>query len=377
MAVRKLMIVTPEFGVDADGTYRPSGIAQVARCILRGVASSPQLERIKAVSLLDSNAALSSTLGNHLGHQRAAVEMFGCNGNKVLFSAQVARSSLRNDMVLFLHIGLSRLAPLLLRRSYGVWMYGIEVRRPLTKLELWAFQRATSLFSISEFTASEMRRYNPTVPKPSVVHLCVEPDHAWSDAAPSEGAGFDAATRGPAILTVGRMASSERYKGHEQLIDAWPLVLSRCPNAELWIAGDGDDRLRLETRARQLPNGCGARVHFLGRVSHSELLSRYASSMAFAMPSLGEGFGLVFVEAMRYGLPCIASHDAAAEVVVDGETGFVVDQEPHAIGNACVRLLSDDALANRMGRAGHERFLARYQYSQFRERLLQALKLQT
>ena len=102
----------------------------------------------------------------------------------------------------------------------------------------------------------------------------------------------------------------------------------------------------------------------------------YSSTSAFAMPSTGEGFGLVFVEAARYGLPCIAGkYDAAKEIVLHDQTGLLTEQHPHDIALACIRLLNDDADADRLGEAGRLRYWNHFRFSHFRERLLSSMGL--
>jgi glycosyltransferase involved in cell wall biosynthesis len=97
----------------------------------------------------------------------------------------------------------------------------------------------------------------------------------------------------------------------------------------------------------------------------------------FAMPSRQEGFGLVYLEAMWWGLPCIASTaDASGEVVLDGETGELVPYgDVGALGGALVRLLSDRARAARMGEAGRRRARDHFGYERFRSDLLTALEI--
>jgi phosphatidylinositol alpha-1,6-mannosyltransferase len=143
----------------------------------------------------------------------------------------------------------------------------------------------------------------------------------------------------------------------------------------LWIVGEGDDAARLRERVSVLPEPARHQVHLLGRLDHAALLDRYARARVFAMPSTGEGFGLVFVEAMRAGLPCIASFDSAAEIVRDGETGFVVEQEADALAGACLKLLGDDDMADRFSVAGRSRYETQFTYPAFRDRFLQSLDL--
>jgi phosphatidylinositol alpha-1,6-mannosyltransferase len=101
------------------------------------------------------------------------------------------------------------------------------------------------------------------------------------------------------------MSADERYKGHDQILDAWPVVRSRIPDARLVIVGDGDDAPRLRAKAASL--GLAASVLFTGFVTEAQLAALYQKASVFAMPSREEGFGLVYLEAMARGVPCIGS----------------------------------------------------------------------
>jgi phosphatidylinositol alpha-1,6-mannosyltransferase len=109
------------------------------------------------------------------------------------------------------------------------------------------------------------------------------------------------------------------------VLEAWPAVRLRVPDARLMVIGDGDDAPRLRAKAEDL--GLSGSVEFKGFLSDPDLAACYRESSVFVMPSLNEGFGLVYLEAMRQGLPCIGSiHDAAGDVIEDGVTGFLIDQ---------------------------------------------------
>jgi phosphatidylinositol alpha-1,6-mannosyltransferase len=170
------------------------------------------------------------------------------------------------------------------------------------------------------------------------------------------------------IVILGRMSASERYKGHDQLILALPRVLADVPDATLVCVGRGDDVERLRTKAAAL--GVGRQVHFPGFVPETALAPLLHHTALFAMPSRGEGFGLVYLEAMRAAVPCLGSRDdAAADVIVDGETGFLVPhQDPDAIAGAVVRVLVDEQLRRRFGSAGRRRYEAVFAYPRFRAR---------
>jgi glycosyltransferase involved in cell wall biosynthesis len=169
-------------------------------------------------------------------------------------------------------------------------------------------------------------------------------------------------------LIVGRMASSERYKGHDQLIEVWPLVRRAVPDAQLIIAGTGDDLPRLEAAARQTGS---EGIFFTGRVSDATLDALYARAAVFAMPARAEGFGIVYLEAMRRRLPCVAGvHDAAGEVVEHGKTGFLVNQgNTEEIAAVLIQLLQNPPLREQMGDAGLRRLKACFTFAQFQTRL--------
>ena len=148
------------------------------------------------------------------------------------------------------------------------------------------------------------------------------------------------------------MWREERGKGHDALIEAWPSVCAEVPDAQLWIAGEGDDAPRLAAMARD--RGVADRVHFLGRISNAELGSLYQRASVFAMPSRQEGFGLAFAEAMWWGLPCIGTTaDAAGQVIAAGETGELVPYgDVPVLTRALVALLSDPESGRPHGRSG-------------------------
>jgi phosphatidylinositol alpha-1,6-mannosyltransferase len=179
-----------------------------------------------------------------------------------------------------------------------------------------------------------------------------------------------------AVLVVARMLSTERYKGHDQLLEAWPAVIRRVPAARLVLVGDGDDRPRLQAKAAEL--GVGRAVAFTGFVSADALAAIYRQAAVFAMPSRDEGFGLVYLEAMAHQLPCVGSiHDAAGDIIEDGQTGYLVDQADGAgLVDRLASLLSDEARRREMGARGYRRLAADFTYEQFRDRLLSLLTTQ-
>lgn len=155
-------------------------------------------------------------------------------------------------------------------------------------------------------------------------------------------------------------------KGGPVLLDAWPRVRERLPDAELIVAGP-----RGEAR-----EGLPAGVNWVGWTDRAGLAELYRSASAFVLPSTFDPCPNVFREAMGHGLPCVGTDCCAIpEIVDDGETGRVVPiGEPEPLAAALVELLSDPAKAETMGRAAHADVLANGRWSDAVDRLAGALE---
>jgi glycosyltransferase involved in cell wall biosynthesis len=154
----------------------------------------------------------------------------------------------------------------------------------------------------------------------------------------------------PVIISVGRFVP---YKGYDDLLHAARLVREAVPTAQWLLAGDGELKAELRERTRQL--GLQAQVRFLGwREDVNELLSL---SDLFVLPSRGEHFGRVLIEAMAMAKPVVATNAGGVpEVVIHGETGLLVPAgQPPRLAESVLLLLKDPALAARLGQAGRRR----------------------
>lgn len=290
---------------------------------------------------------------------------------KARFAMAVRRRQVldQTDWVLFSHFALARVqhfVPSQYRRPYGVFLHGIEAWGDLTAREQQLIAGANIRLANSRFTADRVMRRHPDLGAVVPCPLALPPPE------PTEEGGNASASHksGPhTVLVVGRMLQSERYKGHDQLLDAWPAIVARVPDAQLVIVGTGDDVERLRAKARS--GAVPSHVTFTGFVSTSELNALYKSAALFALPSRGEGFGLVYLEAMTHQLPCIGSiHDAAGDVIVDGVSGLLVDQDDgRAITEVISELLLNKSRRQAMGAAGFKRLREEFTYDRFSQRL--------
>ena len=159
----------------------------------------------------------------------------------------------------------------------------------------------------------------------------------------------------PRVLFTGRLI--ER-KGLEYLLQAVPMILSRVPNADFIITGDGDQRQRLENLSNQL--GLDEVVSFKGFVSKEELAQEYAKCNVWVNPGIidswgdAEGLGIGSIEAYSYFKPVVASRvGGIPDTIRDGETGYLVpEKDPSALADAICDLLTHPEKCRQFGRAG-------------------------
>jgi glycosyltransferase involved in cell wall biosynthesis len=379
----KYLAIASQLGFTPSGSVVAGGLQQFGRCLVRALASSPSIEQLGIWSQVDQPGAEQFIRKMVLvyAHDNITLDVrcFGGNRAKLALSISLANWMRAYDHVMYMLVNQSVLALLPGGLPYTVWEIGEELFRPLPFWKYQALFRASSLMSISNNTTRAATQSNPGLQGGQVVHLCVEPPlfERESDLDPVVDEFYYPARRKCAVLIIGSMNPRTLYKGHKELIAGWSEVVNNCPQAELWIVGEGDGRKELEQQAKALPLSVGNRILFLGRLGYDALQECYRHCRVFAMPSSGEGFGLVFVEAARYGLPSIGGkHDSVKEIVLDGQTGLLVEQDPHEIALACVRLLKNDNLAQQLGDAARQHYLKHFRFQHFRERLLQTLELE-
>ena len=166
----------------------------------------------------------------------------------------------------------------------------------------------------------------------------------------------------PTMITVARL--DDRYKGHDVVLRALPLIRDRVPEVEWVVVGDGALRRELEGAAAAA--GVAECTRFLGAVSDAERDVWLDRAHVFVMPSRqraggagGEGFGIAYLEAGVHGLPVVAGGVAGALDAVGEDSGLLVDPEDErAVADAVVELLLDRDRARRLGEAGRERAAA-------------------
>ena len=146
-----------------------------------------------------------------------------------------------------------------------------------------------------------------------------------------------------------RLNQSERYKGVDKVIECLPELAKSVPDVQYTVVGGGTDLERHRALAERL--GVASRVRFLGFITDDALGACYRECDVFVMPSAGEGFGFVFLEAMKYGKPIVAARSGGApEVVRDGVNGKLVEYgNKHELLEALIESVPQSEQAREVG----------------------------
>lgn len=313
----RLLLVT----TDAYGAL--GGIAQYNRDLALAISSHPRIDELVLVprnvnsevadlppkvrqdsSGAGSIARFARALARHATLPELAGVLCG-HVNLLPFAAAVA---------------VTRAAPL------GLMLYGIEVWKPPSRrVVVELASRVRHVASISQITLDRFQawagRRARSVLVPNAIDIAF---YAPGPKPPELVARYGLSGAAPVLLTLARLAGQERYKGFDEMIEVLPRLIERYPELRYVIAGDGDDRPRLEAKVRAA--GLADRVVFTGRLAEREKQDHYRLADVFAMPGRGEGFGFVFLEALACGVPVVASQlDGSREAVRDGMLGDLCD----------------------------------------------------
>jgi phosphatidyl-myo-inositol dimannoside synthase len=247
-----------------------------------------------------------------------------------------------------------------------VMSHGVEVWNPLPRLRRRALLSADLVLAPSSDTARKLAEVQG-VPAADIRKLAwpLNPDFLKMADNPTALPLPKNFPEGRVILTVGRWAASERYKGVNDLIRAVAQLQTKFPGLCLAAVGDGDDLPRLEKIAGNM--GVSESIRFLTNLSRDEIAACYARCEIFALPSTGEGFGLVFLEAMAFGKPLVgAARGGITDIIEDKANGLLIPAgDLKSLVEALAGLLENESLRMELGRRGAENVRRRYSFDVF------------
>lgn len=257
------------------------------------------------------------------------------------------------------------------------WLHGLEVwgdALPRVRDDLC---RCDGLIASSRFTRDRVLEHQGPWPPIRVVHPMANLVAREAPLTPPPWP--------PVLLTVSRMASNERYKGHRLVLAALALLRSqgRLPPGLRWhVVGEGDDRPALERETAAL--GLEPWVRFLGALEDGALAERLRGCSLLLLPSAyaarpgcraeGEGFGIAYLEAAWAGRPAIGCREGGqSDLIVDGETGWLIPPTPTALAELLASVLDQPHTLAPMGLRARQRAEAHFGQDRFAAELRQAI----
>jgi glycosyltransferase involved in cell wall biosynthesis len=329
----RVLVLTPEpYGA-------LGGIPQYNRDVLDSLALDPRFAEIVVLSRLRGERGEPPRKVRYAATGRGSAVGF------TLSCAKFAISGGKFCLVYCAHINLLPLAALIAtvrRIPLVLAIYGIDAwERPQRTLSSYAAKRCRHVISISALTLEKFQSWAGTnqVTKtllPNAVHL-----EQYGCSRPPENLRRKYGLEGKrVIMTFGRISAAERYKGFDEVLDVMPVLLRSIPNLTYLIVGDGSDRDRLERKVAA--HGLDKHVIFVGRVDDGDKADVFRLADLYVMPSYGEGFGFVVLEALACGIPVVASTlDGTREALRYGMLGQLVDpRDARALKTAIVQGLS-------------------------------------
>ena len=287
--------------------------------------------------------------------------------SRLKFAAGLTAATWRaHQLRVFTHIDLTRSLPYppapISNVPNVVFIHGIEVWKPLDKARAQALEHMQLLCN-SRYTEEKMRQFHPRAATAQIVHLGVdfpvEPTPDWIQSHKA---------RAPTVVIVGRMSQSECYKGHDQLLEAWPALSKHFPDAQLVCIGSGDDLPRLRDKAVSL----GINVQFKVGLDDAARAREVQSAHVLAFPSSGEGFGLAAIEAAAMGLPVLGLAGMVIEEIMP-DALLIAEQSPAALSACLIEAFSNLPALHQRGLTSMAWVRERYTRQHFGARFWRAL----
>lgn len=331
--MRILALLTDAFGGHG-------GIALFNRDLLTALCAHPDCAEVVAIPRLMPNS--SEPQPAKLTYVTSGLD------SKVEYVKTVLQTVQKDpafDLIVCGHINLIPIAMMLrawLKVPVLLEIYGIDAWQPTrSKLTNVLVRKIDVFISISEITRDHFLAWSKLPAEkgfllPNAIHA---EQYSPGPKSPELLKCYDLEGK-IVLLTLGRLSSEEQYKGFDEVMEALPEIAQLVPNIAYLIIGKGDDQKRLEEKSHAL--GVADRVVFTGYIREDEKADHLRLADAYVMPSQGEGFGFVFLEALACGIPCIGSTlDGSREALRNGQLGLLVDpNSPDQIKHAILKTLS-------------------------------------
>lgn len=301
------------------------------------------------------------------------------NGQKIRFVFSAVMQAFKQDVIVLGHLNLALIGILIKllapQKKLIVICHGIEVFSPVGGLKKRMLQQADQILAVSTFTKQQLVEQQQ-IPEekitvfPNTIDPFFQLPAAFSKPAYLQQR-YGIAEDEKVIFTLTRLNSKEGYKGYDTLVAVLPKLVQQGIRFKYILAGKADAvelaRMQALIKDRKLEE----HVLLPGFVADEEVIDHYLLADVFAMPSKGEGFGIVYIEAMACGLAVIAGNkDGSTEALQFGQLGTLVDpDDAEEVADALVRVLKQEAQPAKVQRE----MLNYFSFEQFKGRLEKVL----
>jgi asparagine synthase (glutamine-hydrolysing) len=258
----------------------------------------------------------------------------GFNKNRGVFAIDAAIKGMQSDVVILSHVNLALIGCIIkvFNPKCQVWLvaHGIEVWRPLRLFKKQILSTCDKIICVSNFTRQKMIGVHHVDPAKCIVlnnsldPAIKLPDHFTKPSYLLDR--YSLSAKNKIIFTLTRLASTEQYKGYEQVIKAVSVLKNTFPDIKYVLSGKYDERE--DKRIRKLINDHRVQdqVIVTGFIDEAELEDHFLLADLFVLPSKKEGFGIVFIEALACGLPVICGNeDGSLDAIRNGELGKAIN----------------------------------------------------
>lgn len=303
----------------------------------------------------------------------------GFDKKKLRFVQYCTSHAKQYDTVILSHINLLSVGVLMKIINPSIRLiliaHGIEVWKRFPYVKKWMLGRCNLILPVSEYTRNYLLRDNMLKPDAvTVLNNCLDPFLPAKPAVSKNEMllkryGFDASNK--IILTLTRISSKERYKGYDNVLYAIKRLYDTDPDIRYLIVGKYDmvEKRRIDSIIHTLE--ISDRVVFAGFIPDEEIADHFSLADIYVMPSKKEGFGIVFIEAMYYGLPVIAGNkDGSVDALDKGNFGLLVDPDNRDMITAAISTMFKNTA---LYKPDHAALMKKFSFDTYKHHLQQIL----
>ncbi|HEY8782068.1 MAG TPA: glycosyltransferase family 4 protein [Mucilaginibacter sp.] len=260
----------------------------------------------------------------------------GFSVNRINFVLQIIIKAKQPDIIIISHINLAVVGLIIKtinpKCKVFIIAHGIEVWRPLSRIKKMFLKQCDKIICVSNFTKQQMiSRHQADATKCTVLNNAVDPFMKLPLTFTKPGnllKRYRLTADGPILFTLTRLASTEQYKGHDQVIKLMGKLKDKFPGIKYILAGQYDHKEEIRIQKLISKYKVDEQVILPGFIDENELSDHFLLADLFVLPSKKEGFGIVFIEALACGLPVICGNlDGSVDAICNGELGKAINPD--------------------------------------------------